>query len=133
MPKLKELNIDHNPGSRNLKLHYEIILRVPKLRILNEDAVKELDRDIAVRFFEDEGYALPQPDAQKPKVPLGEWTNPPEADENKDEPASSVLRSESSKAASFLKPKKSVCFAAQDTMTNEDQAKEIIELQNRIQ
>jgi len=68
LPKLKELNVDNNPGTRNLKLHYELILRLPKLRILNEDAVKELDRDIAVRFFEDEGMPLPQPDAQKPKL-----------------------------------------------------------------
>jgi len=42
---------------------------LPKLRMLNEDAVKELDRDIAVRFFEEEGMPVPSPDAQKPKVP----------------------------------------------------------------
>lgn len=68
LPKLKELNVDNNPGTRNLKLHYELILRLPKLKILNEDAVKELDRDIAVRFFEDEGMPIPEPDAQRPKM-----------------------------------------------------------------
>ena len=47
LPKLKELSVDGNPGTRNLKFHYEVILRLPKLRMLNEDAVKELDRDIA--------------------------------------------------------------------------------------
>lgn len=73
LPKLKELNVDNNPGTRNLTLHYELILRLPKLKILNEEAVKELDRDIAVRFFEDEGLPLPQPDAQKPKMPAAGW------------------------------------------------------------
>jgi hypothetical protein len=63
LPKIKELNVDNNPGTRNLKLYYELILRLPKLKILNEDAVKELDRDIALRFFEDEGLPVPEPDA----------------------------------------------------------------------
>ena len=68
LPKLKELSIDGNPGTRNLKFHYEVILRLPKLRMLNEDAVKAMDRDIANRFFEEEGLEVPTPVAQKPKV-----------------------------------------------------------------
>ena len=51
--------MDGNPGTRNLKLHYELILRLPKLKLLNEDAVKELDRDIAIQFFTDEGLSVP--------------------------------------------------------------------------
>lgn len=37
--------------------------------MLNEDAVKELDRDIAARYFEDNALEVPNPVAQKPKVP----------------------------------------------------------------
>jgi hypothetical protein len=38
----------------------------------NEDAVKELDRDIAQRYFEEEGLTVPGPVAQKPKVSAAE-------------------------------------------------------------
>jgi Leucine-rich repeat (LRR) protein len=72
LPKLKELSIDGNPGTRNIKFHYEVLLRMPKLRMLNEDSVKPLERDIAARFFEEEGSEVPGPTAQKPKVPASE-------------------------------------------------------------
>jgi len=115
MPKLKEVNIDNNPGTRNLKLHYELILRIPKLRILNEDAVKELDRDIAVRFFEDEGLPLPEPGAQKQKVNSSAWASANPEEETKD----SIMRTTDRAFSSF---KKSVSFATDEVMTNEDQA-----------
>lgn len=47
LPKLKELALDGNPCASKLEFNYEMIVRMPKLKMLNDDAVKELDRDIA--------------------------------------------------------------------------------------
>ena len=47
MTKLKELNIGGNPCSSKAEFCYELILRMPQLRMVDEEAVKELDRDVA--------------------------------------------------------------------------------------
>jgi len=47
LPKLEELSIDGNPISSKMVFHYSLILTLPKLEILDEDAIKELDKDIA--------------------------------------------------------------------------------------
>lgn len=62
MPKLRELNIDINPCSSNAGFNYEIILTLPKLRVLNEEAVRELDKDVARQYFKLNN--LPIPDEQ---------------------------------------------------------------------
>ena len=33
--------------SKDIQFSYEVILKMPKLRMLNEEAIKELDRDVA--------------------------------------------------------------------------------------
>ena len=45
--KLKELSIDGNPCSRGPEFGYELLMRLPSLKVLNEETVKELDRDVA--------------------------------------------------------------------------------------
>ena len=45
--RLKELSIDGNPCSREPEFGYELLMRLPELKVLNEEAVKELDRDVA--------------------------------------------------------------------------------------
>ena len=62
LPKLKTLNLDNNPCSRNIEFSYELILRLPKLRSLNEDAVNELDRDVAQMHFEMKGVTIGMPE-----------------------------------------------------------------------
>lgn len=47
LPKLKEISLDGNPCAKEIRFSYELILRMPKLRMLNDEAVKELDRDVA--------------------------------------------------------------------------------------
>ena len=47
LPKLKELALDGNPCATKTEFNYEMIVRMPKLKMLNDDAVKELDRDVA--------------------------------------------------------------------------------------
>jgi hypothetical protein len=47
LPKLKELALDGNPCASKLEFNYEMIVRMPKLKMLNDDLIKELDRDIA--------------------------------------------------------------------------------------
>lgn len=53
LPKLEELSIDGNPISTKMVFHYSLVLTLPKLQILDEDAIKELDRDIATQYFQD--------------------------------------------------------------------------------
>jgi hypothetical protein len=45
------LSIDGNPVSSKISFKYEIIYRFKNLETLDEDAVKELDRDIAEQYF----------------------------------------------------------------------------------
>ena len=47
LPKLKELAMDGNPCATKTEFNYELILRNTKLKMLNDDAIKELDRDVA--------------------------------------------------------------------------------------
>lgn len=47
LPKLKELSLDGNPCGTKREFNYELMLRIPKLKLLNDDTVKELDRDVA--------------------------------------------------------------------------------------
>ena len=45
--RLTELAIAGNPCARQPEFGYELLMRLPKLKVFNEDAVKELDRDVA--------------------------------------------------------------------------------------
>ena len=48
LPKLKELACDGNPCCHdNQAFNFELICRNPKLKMLNDDSIKELDRDVA--------------------------------------------------------------------------------------
>jgi Leucine-rich repeat (LRR) protein len=47
LPKLRELSLDGNPCASKNEFNYELLLRIPKLKLLNDDAVKEMDRDVA--------------------------------------------------------------------------------------
>jgi Leucine-rich repeat (LRR) protein len=51
LPALKDLSIDGNPVSAKVQFKYEIIYRFKNLETLDEDAIKELDRDIAEQYF----------------------------------------------------------------------------------
>lgn len=51
LTNLKELSIDGNPASSNVRFKYELTMRLKKLEILDDDAVKDLDREIAEQFF----------------------------------------------------------------------------------
>lgn len=55
LPKLQEISIDGNECARKIDFKYELILKCPKLKIYNDSAVKELDRDVAEQFFEMNG------------------------------------------------------------------------------
>jgi hypothetical protein len=39
--------MDINPCSSHSSFNYEMILTLPKLRMLNDEAVRELDKDVA--------------------------------------------------------------------------------------
>jgi Leucine-rich repeat (LRR) protein len=47
LPKLQELAIDGNPVSVKPEFHYGLILTLGQLQILDEEAIKDLDKDIA--------------------------------------------------------------------------------------
>ena len=73
-PKLKELSLEGNPCAQTQEFNYELILRLPKLRMLNDDAVKEMDRDVAKDFLEMQGVtidlkpSLKEPVAERPQT-----------------------------------------------------------------
>ena len=47
LPKLKELSMDINPCSSHASFNYELILKLPKIKMLNDEAVRDLDKDVA--------------------------------------------------------------------------------------
>ena len=47
LKNLKEISIDGNPVSSKIEFKYQIIMRLPKLETLDEETIKELDRDVA--------------------------------------------------------------------------------------
>ncbi len=51
LPNLKDLSIDGNPVSVKIHFKYELIVRFKNLETLDEDAVKEFDREIADQYF----------------------------------------------------------------------------------
>ena len=57
--KLRELSMDGNPCARTPEFGYELLMRLPELKVFNEETVKELDRDVAEQYFE--MYELPIP------------------------------------------------------------------------
>lgn len=65
LPKLRELCIDGNPATRNLEFHYTIVLKMPKLKMLNEEPIKSIDAQIATKYFENKDMCVPEPDAQR--------------------------------------------------------------------
>jgi hypothetical protein len=38
---------------------------MPKLKMLNEEPVKDIDHDIARKYFENKDMVVPEPDAQR--------------------------------------------------------------------
>jgi Leucine-rich repeat (LRR) protein len=51
LPMLRDLSIDGNPVSAKVSFKYEIIYRFKNLETLDDDAIKELDRDISEQYF----------------------------------------------------------------------------------
>ncbi len=47
LPNLRELSIDGNPVSSKIHFKYELIIRFKNLETMDEDAIKEFDREIA--------------------------------------------------------------------------------------
>mmetsp|Transcript_3661 Transcript_3661/g.2377 ORF Transcript_3661/g.2377 Transcript_3661/m.2377 type:complete len:150 (-) Transcript_3661:848-1297(-) len=61
LPKLKELSIGCNPCSIEVEFTYNLVLRLEKLKILDDETIKELDYDIAEHYFETAGKPVPRP------------------------------------------------------------------------
>jgi len=66
--KLRELSIAGNPCSREPEFGYELLLRLPDLRVFNDETVKELDRDVAEQYFEMYELQRPQPYKPEPEI-----------------------------------------------------------------
>jgi len=61
LPKLKELSIGCNPVSIGVEFTYSLVLRLEKLKILDDETIKELDYDVAEHYFESSGKPVPGP------------------------------------------------------------------------
>jgi hypothetical protein len=69
LPKLRELALDGNPCCQAKEaFDYELIMRMPKLKQLNDNSIKELDRDCAEQWLEMHGIVLDL----KPSLKSGE-------------------------------------------------------------
>jgi len=64
--KLKELAIDGNECAKGPEFGYELLMRLPSLKVFNEEAVKEMDRDVAGQYYE--MYELPVPQPYRPET-----------------------------------------------------------------
>ena len=47
LPRLKELSIDGNPVSAKVQFKYELILRIKNLETLDDEPIKDMDKEIA--------------------------------------------------------------------------------------
>jgi len=66
--KLKELAIDGNACAKGPEFGYELLMCLPGLKVLNEEAVKELDRDVAEQYFLMHELPVPQPYKEESKI-----------------------------------------------------------------
>jgi len=57
--RLRELSIAGNACARAPEFGYELLMRLPELKVLNDETVKELDRDVAQQYFEMYDLAIP--------------------------------------------------------------------------
>jgi len=57
--------LDINPCSSDSAFNYEVLLTLEKLRMFNDEAVRDLDRDVARQYFKVAG--LPAPEESKPQ------------------------------------------------------------------
>lgn len=89
LPKLKELSIDINPCSANAAFNFEIVLTLSKLKMFNEEAIRELDKDVAKQYFRLQGLPIPA----------------------EPQPASVLHRPDDNKENTGIERKKSVRFA----------------------
>ena len=51
LPNLKELSIDCNPVSAKISFKYELIYKFKQIEVLDDEPIKELDRDVAQQYF----------------------------------------------------------------------------------
>ena len=51
LPLLKDLSIDGNPVSSKVSFKYELLFRFKQLEVLDEEPIKELDRDVAEQYY----------------------------------------------------------------------------------
>ena len=58
--------MEGNPCAKEMRFTYELILKIPKLRMINDEAVKELDRDVAAMHFEMNNIPLEEPPMPQP-------------------------------------------------------------------
>lgn len=73
--KLRELSIDGNPCARTPEFGYELFMRLPGLKVYNDESIKELDRDVAEQYYE--MYELPMPQPYKAEVSIQSGLKPP--------------------------------------------------------
>ncbi len=67
LPLLNDLSIDGNPVSAKVAFKYEIIYRFKQLETLDDEAVKEMDRDIAEQYYIQNRLPFPGQSALKKK------------------------------------------------------------------
>ena len=57
--KASEISIDGNPISSTTRFKNQLILGIPRLEILDEDKIGDLDREVANQYFEMHGLEKP--------------------------------------------------------------------------
>ena len=113
LPKLKELSLDGNPCASKLEFNYELIVRIPKLKMLNDDTIKELDRDVAQQYLQMHGIIIDL----KPIIKRDQITPAPAQPVTQEKPLQDQT---SSTTNSQTISKKQVSFKAMNQTESED-------------
>jgi Leucine-rich repeat (LRR) protein len=58
--KLRDISIDGNPISSTTKFKYQLIMSIPKLQVLDDERIQQLDLDVAEQYFE--VHNIPKPE-----------------------------------------------------------------------
>jgi hypothetical protein len=51
LTQLTELSIDCNPVSSKVSFKYELIYKFKQIEVLDDEPIRELDRDVAQQYF----------------------------------------------------------------------------------
>lgn len=65
--RLRDISIDGNPITSTVRFRNQLIVALPKLQVLDDEKLRDLDREVAAKYFEIHNLPLPVLPSVEPK------------------------------------------------------------------